>query len=207
MRHYLLYIFFGLITTASGQRIQNVNVSLVNSQNQGSNTQVLVRFSLSAGVSCPGYEILHSSDSLNFIQIYNYSGICGNQNTEESFNFTHGSPAIEMTNYYQISIPGFETSPVYRIYVGQQSPKPNILVFPNPVFDQEFIRLRFYNYVGAKVEGFIYNQFGNAVKSLFLDITQDQSEVNINDLQDGLYVVWLTDGNWLFRSKFIVKRA
>ena len=59
----------------------------------------------------------------------------------------------------------------------------------------------------GKVEGFIFNQFGKVVRPLLLDINQSQSEVNINDLNDGLYIVWLTDGNWLFRSKFIVKRA
>ncbi len=207
MKKLFTYIFILGCLSIFSQRIQNVNVSLVNSQNQGTNSQVLVRFSLTAGQSCPGYEILHCTDSLNYLQIYNYSGVCGNTTADESFNFTHGSPGIEMINYYKISIPGYETSPAFRIYVSQQTPKPNILVFPNPVFNQEFIRLRFYNYVGAKVEGFIFNQFGKVVRPLLLDINQSQSEVNINELNDGLYIVWLTDGNWLFRSKFIVKRA
>jgi len=207
MRNILTYIFIIGWFCMFSQRIRNVNVSLVNSQNQGVNTQVLVRFTLTAGQACPGYEILHSSDSLNYLPIYNYVGLCGNQNTDESYNFTHGSPNVEMVNYYKISIPGFETSPAYRIYVSQQSPKPNLLVFPNPVFDEEFIRLRYFNYVGAKVEGFIYNQHGNPVKTLLLDINQNQSEININELNDGLYIVWLTDGTWLFRSKFIVKRT
>ncbi|MDZ4664420.1 MAG: T9SS type A sorting domain-containing protein [Bacteroidota bacterium] len=207
MKRLFAYSFIIACFSTFSQRIQNVNVSLVNSQNQGANSQVLVRFTLSAGQPCPGYEILHCTDSLNYLQLYNYSGICGNTTADESFNFTHGSPGIEMVNYYKVSIPGFETSPAYRIYVGQQTPKPNILVFPNPVFDQEFIRLRFYNYVGTKVEGFIFSQFGKTVRPLLLDIKQDHGEVNINDLNDGLYIVWLTDGNWLFRSKFIVKRT
>ncbi len=207
MRRYFTYIFILGCLSIFSQRIQNVNVSLVNSQNQGTNSQVLVRFTLTAGQSCSGYEILHCTDSLNYLQIYNYSGVCGNTTADESFNFTHGSPGIEMTNYYKVSIPGFETSAPYRIYVGKTTPKPNILVFPNPVFSQEFIHLRFYNYVGTKVEGFIFSQFGKIIKPLLLDIKQDHSEVSINDLNDGLYIVWLTDGNWLFRSKFIVKRT
>lgn len=184
-----------------------MNVSLVNSQNQGTQSQVLVRFSLSPGQACPGYEILHSTDSINYQQIYNYAGICGNQNNTESFNFTHGSPGIEMLNYYKVSIPGFETSPVHRIFVTQQTPKPNLMVYPNPVFTQDAIRLRYFNYVGNKLEGYIYNQHGKPVQTLYLDIYQNESMVNIEGLSDGLYIVWLTDGNWLFRSKFVVKRT
>jgi hypothetical protein len=110
-------------------------------------------------------------------------------------------------NYYKISIPGFETSPPYRIYVGQQAPKPNLLVYPNPVSNQDFITLKYINYSGSSVFGYIYNQFGIAVRELDLKIDQSLSQVNIGDLADGLYVVWVTDGTWLFRNKFIVKRT
>lgn len=206
MRTLCTYVFLMCCSILFSQRIQNMSVSLVNSQNQGVQSQVLVRFSLSPGQGCPGYEILHCTDSINFLQVYNYVGICGNQNTTESFNFTHGSPGVEMINYYKVSIPGFEVSPIHRIYVTQQSPKPNLMVYPNPVFSQDFINLRYFNYVGTKLEGFIFNQFGKSIQTLYMDITQNESVVNISELTDGLYIVWLTDGNWLFRSKFIVKR-
>lgn len=207
MKPIITYLFFVLCLPILAQRIQNVSVSLVNSQNQGVQSQVLVRFSITAGQACSGYDILHSTDSLNYLPIYSYSGICGNTTTDESFSFTHGNPGIDVLNYYKVSIPGFEVSPVHRIYVTASSPKPNVLVYPNPVFQQDLIRLKYSNYVGTKLEGFIYNQHGKPVRNLYVDIKNYESEVNINELNDGLYIVWLTDGNWLFRSKFIVKRT
>jgi hypothetical protein len=207
VKNLFLFVFFLAALYVFPQRIQNVNVSLVNSQNQGAQSGVLVRFTITAGQACNGYEILHSTDSLNYFTLYSLPGTCGNTTADQGYSFTDWSPGVEMVNYYKVSIPGFETSPVYRIFVTQQTPKPNVLVYPNPVFVQDHIRLRYFNYVGTKLEGFIYNQHGKPIKNLYLDINQNESEVNINDLADGLYVVWLTDGNWLFRSKFIVKRT
>jgi len=207
MRSHFFHIFFFLACALFSQRIQNVNLSLVNSQNQGTNSQVQVRFDISPGQSCPGWEILHCTDSLNYVSVYNDAGICGNQNTSESKSFVHASPGLDMLNYYKVSIPGFELSSPYRIYVGQQVPKPNLLVYPNPVFQQDFITLKYLNYAGSQVFGYIYNQFGIQERELILKIDQSLSQVNISGLKDGLYVVWLTDGNWLFRNKFIVKRT
>jgi hypothetical protein len=207
MRLFFTYLALIISWVAFSQRIQNVSLSLVNSQNQGTNSQVLVHFEISPGQSCPGWEILHCTDSLNYISVYNNAGICGNQSTSESKDYTHPSPGLEMLNYYKVSIPGFETSKPYRIYVGQQVPKPNLLVYPNPVFNQSFITLKYMNYSGSTVFGYIYNQFGTPVRELLLKVDQSLSSVNISDLADGLYVVWVTDGAWLFRSKFIVKRT
>lgn len=206
MKTLFTYFLTCFCLSVFSQRLQNINVSLVNGQNQTS-SQVLVRFTITAGLACPGYEILHCTDSLNYLQAYNYAGLCGNQSTDESFNFTHGSPGIEMVNYYKVSIPGYETSNVYRVYVGAQAPKSSILVYPNPAFNESILHLKFFNYSGSLVDGYVYNQFGVAVKPLSLTIKQNVSEFNISDLDNGLYIVWLTDGNWLFKAKFIVKRV
>ena len=189
------------------QRIINVNVSVVNGQNQSTSSQVLVRFTLTAGQTCPGYEVLHCLDSMNYIPFFNSANLCGNQTTDESFSTVHNSPGLNQLNYYKINIPGYETSAPYRIFVGPEAPRSTILVYPNPMINESILHLRFFNYIGSKVEGFVYNQFGTAVKTLALTIKQDLSEINVSDLNDGLYVVWVTDGNLLFRAKFIVKRV
>lgn len=190
------------------QRITNANVSLVNSQGQtGTTSQVLVRFSLTAGQSCPGYELLHCTDSINYLQFYNYAGICGDQTKEVSFSHAHSNPTPEMVNYYKISIPGYEISPPMRIFVGSQAPQSNLKVYPNPAFNESYLKLIFSNYFGKEVYGFLYDQKGIKMKTLTIAIQQDRAEVYIGDLEDGMYIVWLTDGNILFRSKFIVKRV
>lgn len=206
MKTFFTYFALVFCVAAFSQRLQNISASAITGQNQTS-SQVLIRFTIAAGIACPGYEILHCTDSINFIQVYNYAGICGNQSTDESFSFTHGSPGLEMVNYYRVSIPGYETSPTQRIYVGNQASNASMFVYPNPAFSESMLRLKFYNYAGTNVDGYVYNQFGVAIKPLSLAIKQDVSEFNISDLDSGLYIVWLTDGNWLFRAKFIVKRA
>ncbi len=200
------YLFLLLAGLNFAQRIVNFNVSIVGGQNQTAN-QVLVRFSLTPGQACPGYEILHSIDSLNFLQVYNYAGICGNQSTEENFSFVHGGPAPNQINYYKISIPGFETSSIRSLYVGEQATTPSILPFPNPIINESILRLKYFNFGGEYVEGYIYNQFGMPVQPLFLKVNNLTSEFEIGNLSSGLYIVWLTDGNVALRTKFIVKRT
>jgi hypothetical protein len=198
----ILLIMLG--SYASAQRIANFNLSLVAAQ--GQNTSVLARFSITAGQTCPGYEILHSVDSLNYIPVYSYAGICGDLNVETSYSFLHGGPIPNQNNFYKVNIPGFETSAPQRIFVGNQAAQVNIRPYPNPVGTEDRIRLKFYNFQGGFVEGFIYNQHGIRLLPLYFKVDQNDPEVLIGDLSDGLYILWLTDGNVLFRTKFIVKR-
>ncbi|MBL7917304.1 MAG: T9SS type A sorting domain-containing protein [Bacteroidia bacterium] len=206
LKSFITYLFIFLNVFCFGQRIVNFNVSLVAGQNQTTN-QVLVRFSLTPGQSCPGYEILHSLDSINFLQIYNYAGLCGNQSTEENYSFVHSGPAPNQINYYKISIPGFETSTIRSIYVGEQALRASIFLYPNPIINDNILRLKYYNFAGDYVEGYIYNQFGMPIKPLFLSVKNQLSEIDVGELNSGLYIVWLTDGNVALRSKFIVKRT
>lgn len=201
-----IFAFILCFGQAISQRIYNFNVSLVTSQNQSTASQVLVRFSLRAGQTCPGYEILHSTDSVNYIPVYSYVGICGDQNVDESYSYLHGGPTYNMTNFYKVNIPGYEMSQPQRIYVGAQGPQSSLLIFPNPVFTESQIGLKFINYGGGFLEGHIYNQHGVKLKPLLLDVKADRADVPISDLNDGLYIIWLTDGTILFRNKFIVKR-
>lgn len=197
----ILLISGGLVYS---QRITNFNLSLVT--NQGQSASVLIRFSITAGQTCPGYEILHSADSLNYIPVYNYAGICGDLNLETSYRFTHTGPLPNQNNFYKVNIPGFETSAPQKIFVGQQAPQSSLRVYPNPVVTEDRIKLKFFNFAGGLVEGFIYNQHGVRLIPVYLDVKQADPEVAVGDLEDGLYIIWLTDGNYLYRSKFIVKR-
>jgi hypothetical protein len=206
MRAILTYTLVFHLLGAFSQRIVNFNVSLVNSQNQSTSSQVLVRFSLTAGQSCPGYEILHCTDSVNYLQIYNFAGICGDPSTELSYSFLHGSPAFNQTNFYKISIPGFETSQPQRIFVGEQAPQSSLYIYPNPVFLESIVNLKFRNYGGGYVDGYIYNQHGVRLRSISFNVKLSEVQLDINELNDGLYIIWLTDGKSLFRGKFIVKR-
>jgi hypothetical protein len=189
-----------------GQRLTNISLSPVNSQNQ-TGTKVLVRFTILQGIACPGYEILHSADSISFIPIYSYSGICGNQTVDETYDYLHTGPITNALNYYRVSIPGYETSPTYRIYVGEDSGNPSILVYPNPLVTyQSYLSFNLSNYVTNYLEGFIISQNGQKGRQFILAVNQDYGQFPVSELENGLYFLWLTDGKVALQSKFIVKR-
>ncbi|HRH12335.1 MAG TPA: hypothetical protein PLU73_12510 [Bacteroidia bacterium] len=60
----IIFLLFLLCETLYAQRIQKFDAIL-------SGTVVGVRFSISAGSSCNGYNVLHSIDSVNYYPIYN----------------------------------------------------------------------------------------------------------------------------------------
>jgi hypothetical protein len=112
-----------------------------------------------------------------------------------------------MVNFYKVSIPGYEISAPQRVFVGSQTPQSTLKVYPNPVIYETTLHLIFSNYFGSEVNGFLYDQQGVKLRALTIPIKQDKGETFIGDLDSGIYIIWLTDGKILFRSKFIVKRA
>lgn len=206
MKRLLIYLFITINLSVFGQRLANISLSPVSSQNQ-TGTNVLVRFSILPGIACPGYEILHSTDSLNFYPVYSFSGICGNQSSEETHDYLHVNPLQNTINYYRVSIPGYETSKIHRIYVGENAGKPSILLYPNPLSNyQSFVSFKINNYVTNYLEGFIISQNGQKSERLYLTINQDYGQFPVDDVEDGLYFIWLTDGKVALQAKFIVKR-
>lgn len=206
MKAFFKYFLLATCLPGYAQRIINVSASPVTGQGQSTSPQVLVHFTLKAGLTCPGYELIHSLDSLNYLPFYTSSNVCGNQATDESFSQVHVSPGINQINYYKVNIPGFETSATYSVFVGSKAAQPGLQAYPNPIADQGTLSLKFLNYSGALVEGHIIDQNGITLQSLTVPIQQGIGMMNITNLLDGLYLIWLTDGNLLFKTKIIVKR-
>lgn len=196
----LIYIFIVLsFCCKAQQRIQNLNVFVAG-------TSVGIKFTITKGVQCSGYAIYHSADSINFNQIYNYPGVCGDVTTSQDISYTHTSPLINQINYYKVELIPIETSPVKRIYVNV-APKIILVAFPNPVVNiYDLLNLKISNSNNIILFGFIYNQSGKPIRQLNLTTQIDATTVNINDLSNGLYVIWLTDNTSVYTSKFIINR-
>ncbi|MBK9282819.1 MAG: hypothetical protein IPM51_00705 [Sphingobacteriaceae bacterium] len=195
----ILIIFIFLVQTIHAQRIQNFNLSLTN-------TIVSVRFTVSAGSQCVGYNVLHSIDSLNYYPIYNYAGICGEISKATNHSYDHYSPALNAVNFYKIELNGVETSPPQRIFVST-SPQYNLLLYPNPVYNfYDLLNIKVSNANNTRLVGYIYNQSGKPVKEIDLITQLDYAALNIFDLVNDMYVLWLTDGYVIYSSKFIVNR-
>lgn len=181
------------------QRIQNVNVF-------AADKYVGIRFTVSPGNQCPGYTIHHSVDSLNFYPLYTYAGICGDISKAQDYSYTHQAPAYNAVNYYKIELTGLEISGVYRVYIGPQSAS-LLLLYPNPLyFYSDYLNIKVFNTNNSRLVGFIYNQSGKPVRELDLTTKIDVTSINLSDQENGVYLLWLTDGTNVFSSKFIIAR-
>jgi hypothetical protein len=193
------FLFFLLSTHIFAQRILNFKIFQANQA-------VFLNFILSKGSSCNGFNVLHSTDSVNFKVIHEDPTICGTSNADEAKNWTHANPITNQLNYYKIQLNPGEMSPVNRIFVNQTN-KPNIVLFPNPIStDIDLLTIKILGTESLAFDGFIYNQFGNYVLKIEKQSTISNSTIKINELSNGLYLIKLTDGYNLYSNKFIIKR-
>lgn len=193
------FLFFLLSTHIFAQRILNFKIFQVNQA-------VFLNFILSKGSSCNGFNVLHSSDSVNFKVIHEDPTICGTSNADEAKNWTHVNPIINQLNYYKIQLNPGEMSPVNRIFVNQTN-KPNIVLFPNPIStDIDLLTIKILGTESLQFDGFIYNQFGNYVLKIENQSTISNSTIKIHELSNGLYLIKLTDGYNLYSTKFIIQK-
>jgi hypothetical protein len=193
------FLFFLLSTHIFAQRILNFKIFQVNQA-------VFLNFILSKGSSCNGFNVLHSTDSVNFKIIHEDPTICGTSNADEAKNWTHANPITNQLNYYKIQLNPGEMSPVNRIFVNQTN-KPNIVLFPNPIStDIDLLTIKILGTESLAFDGFIYNQFGNYVLKIEKQSTLSNSTIKINELSNGLYLIKLTDGYNLYSTKFIIQK-
>lgn len=197
--HKLLYIFIFSSSFYFGQRIKNFNAFQVNNS-------VVLKFTVGAGPTCNGYTVLYSADSTFYNAIYDYPGICGNSTADDSQSWTHGNPAFNQNNYYKIQLNPGETSLAQKVFVVPQT-KATLFAYPNPINNYtDLLSLRILGANNLRTVGFLYDQFGKPLRELDLRTVVDTSTLNINDLRDGLYVIWLTDGFMAYSTKFIIQR-
>ncbi len=193
------FLFFLLSTHIFAQRILNFKIFQVDQA-------VFLNFILSKGSSCNGFNVLHSTDSVNFKIIHEDPTICGTSNADEVKNWTHVNPIINQLNYYKIQLNPGEMSPVNRIFVNQTN-KPNIVLFPNPIStDIDLLTIKILGTESLEFDGFIYNQFGNYVLKIENQSTLSNSTIKIHELSNGLYLIKLTDGYNLYSTKFIIQK-
>lgn len=204
--HCLTIIFSIAFVTAFANRIINFNLYNVNGS-------VDLRFTISKGVPCNGYRIWHSVDSLNFFQVFEDPGICGSLTEEVSRSFLHSGITAGITHYYKVELIGTETSPIKRIYLEIPN-QLQLRIYPNPLID--LINPLTIQVLGSsgttgntplsKLLGYIYNSNGSPVQSLELILSNGLATISLNDLKDGLYIIWLTDNERVFRNKFLIQR-
>lgn len=161
------------------------------------------KFTITAGTPCSGFTVYRSTDSLNFFQIYDYPQVCGNSFTDETKSFSDENPAQNQFNFYKIFLQPFDVA-IQKIYVGQNQGS-NMVPYPNPIYQGNAkINLKLINAGNALVTGHLFNQGARSIQKLDLRTNNDVTELNVAGLENGVYLVWLTDGKIAFSCKFII---
>lgn len=184
---------------AQSSRIRNFSLSQ-------SGNQVAYHFIFTAGNSCNGYQLMHSSDSITYMGVFDYAGICGASGADEPFSGLHTTPVMNAWNFYKIQLATFETSEVERIYVSNTGAQ-KVIVYPNPSYlSADVVKYRISGVNNIHLQGFIYDQKGITRKFIDEFTIGDSSTLNLLEFENGLYFLWLTDGSKLYKGKFLLIR-
>ena len=189
----ILYIL--CVYTVSSQRLANVQL-------YPQNNQVLIHFVITAGTSCSGYKIAHSSDGVTYQTIHEYPQICGA--TDEPFDVVHTSPMLNQINYYKIEVFPFDQE-YASVFVPQSTSTGTLWVCPNPVSsNQNQILLKIWGNQKSNLSGFIFKPDGNRLCDLNLTCNSGTCMLNVQFPVEGLYYVVLTDGVGVFSAPCLV---
>ncbi|MBA3680301.1 MAG: T9SS type A sorting domain-containing protein [Bacteroidetes bacterium] len=199
MKKIIFLMLFIFSLSGFAQRISNYKVFLAGKG-------VAVKFTITKGTSCSGYIIKHSKDSVNFTDVFNYPGICGDTARDESISYFHNDPLFNTDNYYKIELVPVENSVIKKIFVPEIL-NTSISVYPSPVQTvSDYLTVRIYNTNNTKLSGFIYDQHGKPLKILDLTTTFDLTTITVADLNNGMYFLRLNDGQTSYVSKFFILR-
>jgi len=190
-------VFLLLSYPLLAQRIQNIQLS-------SAGGIVRVDFTVGKGSNCDGYKIWHSTDSTFFNVVGDYPGLCSSNFEDLSHTFNHNGPQLNTINFYKIELAFVETSDIQRIYVSSDN-RPLLTPYPNPVLLTDgIINLKTSGTENGLLEGFICDESGHQLSSLLVNSYNYTIQLPIYYLTSGIYFVWLSDGIFIYGTKFIV---
>lgn len=193
----ILILYVLCVCTLSSQRLANVQL-------YPQNNQVLIHFVITAGTSCSGYKIAHSSDGLIYQTFHEYPQICGASGTDEPFDVVHSSPILNQINYYKIEVFPFDNE-YASVFVPQSAANGTLWVCPNPIpKNQNQVLLKVAGHQKSKLQGFVCSPHGNRLCDLNVSITAGIMLANVQFPSDGLYYFVLTDGTSIFSAPCLV---
>lgn len=163
--------------------------------------KVLLSWQIVAGSTCNGIKILRSTDSLNYEQIGEIGGVCGDVSFAQNYDFTDDNPVINLTNYYRLELGNFGLSQrvsIILVDLGLQGYQ----VRPNPLSTAG--QIFFENSEKAEHTLRVYNQKGLELQTQTTE--EDFFKLNILQLKSGIYYFTIAPKNKAIKAtgKFLV---
>ncbi len=173
----LLMVSFSTVTLAQKDTIfRSFSVAAVNDG-------VLINFTIFKGITCTGVQIERSTDNINFTEIFEFAGVCGAINTEESYTFLDETPVNNQPSYYRLDLGSIglysETISVKFINYSDEG----VTVFPNPCSNN--CTIYFSNPNQSEFQLLFFDRMGKLV--LEETTTSDRWESGSKQISAGIY--------------------
>ncbi len=183
----ILFLCSWLATSATGQdsMLSNFKAELFNGN-------VLLSWTIKEGNTCNGTTIYRSTDSLNFVEIGDIQGVCGNLGIPTNYTFVDYQPEQNKKNYYRLDLGGIEISPIVSIEVIDISNQ-GFYLRPNPIVDQG--RLFFSNSLNQEHRIWIYDALGRI--RLSITTMENYIDIKANELSNGYFYFLISNTSTL----------
>ena len=90
---------------------------------------------IKGGIQCSGLQVQRSIDSINFIQVYEFPGVCGSPGADESYVWVDDFPVKNARNYYRLEIGNLGIVSDHKSVFFQYFEGDKLLITPNPCED------------------------------------------------------------------------
>ena len=144
---------------------------------------VYLRWTISAGNTCSGPRIEHSSDGIAFKKIGEIPGVCGSPDVSVTYDFTDSVPLPNRRNYYRLEmgVLGLSSPAMVEVVFLNED---GYSVQPNPVTAQS--RFVFENEDGEEHEFCLIDTYGRQVMNVIT--SDDHLTIDRQLLSPGTYV-------------------
>lgn len=147
------------------------------------NTEIILNWVIEKGNTCNGIAITRSTDSLNFIEIGNIEGICGDEERAVSYLFTDENPVRNTRNFYRLELGSVGSSEIVGIDFPYFSDK-GFSIRPNPAYNEATVY--FLNPDKDEHEISVYNL--NGMEVLKTESAEDNFVLNRKRFGAGMYL-------------------
>jgi hypothetical protein len=148
--------------------------------------KAFVRWTMAAGSTCLDVVVERSSDNIDFKEVYVYPGICGNEDSAQSYSWIDPNPLRINTSFYRLKLDGVEFSLVSEFNFNINLEENEIWITPNP--NKGRFNLTFAN---PSKESFDLSLFSNDGTLIFTknNLTGNSYTGNFSGLLRGIYFV------------------
>jgi hypothetical protein len=159
--------------------------------------KVYLQWTILSGNTCNGMLIFRSADNIHFNQIDEIFGVCGSEDSAQTFQYTDEQPEINKTNFYKIQF-GFSGNTISQsVFVLAQG---GVTLLPNPASSSA--QLYFDNSQGQLTTFALYDISGRMLQSM--ETKNNQVEIDLQGIPAGLYGYLLTLPSLIYKGTLSV---